>query len=128
MKEIYKDIKNYEGLYKISNMGNVLSLKTNKLLKINKITNGYCAVQLCKNGKRKLFLVHRLVAEHFISNPNNYNEVNHKDENKHNNTAKNLEWCTRKYNMNYKNLPKRQKLLKEYNDLLRNVNLHNNLQ
>ena len=120
-KEIWKPIKGYESLYKVSNLGNILSLKTNKLLKANMITNGYFAVQLCKNHKRKSFLVHRIVAEHFIDNPNNLPEINHKDENKGNNTVNNLEWCTRKYNMNYKQLPKRQQISKEYNKLLKSL-------
>ena len=105
----------------MSNLGNILSLKTNKLLKANMIANGYFAVQLCKNGKRKSFLVHRIVAEHFINNPNNLPEINHKDENKANNTVNNLEWCTRKYNMNYKQLQKRQQISKEYNKLLKSL-------
>lgn len=87
------------------------------------ISNGYFVVQLCKNNKRKNHLVHRLVAEHFIENPKSLPEINHKDEDKANNMVNNLEWCTRKYNMNYKQLPKRQQISKEYNKLLRSLSL-----
>lgn len=68
----------------------------------NKIgKDGYVRIILCKNGKYRTFLVHRLVAEHFISNNKNLPYINHKDENKQNNYANNLEWCTAKYNCNY---------------------------
>lgn len=122
--EIWKPINGYEFLYKISNLGNVLSLRTNKLLKQNMNTSGYFAVQLCKDGKRKSYLVHRLVAEHFINNPKRCPEVNHKDEDKSNNVVDNLEWCTRKYNMNYNQLPKKQKILKEYNQMLKELMMY----
>ena len=65
------------------------------------IRGGYYSVVLSKNGILKIFKVHRLVAQAFIPNPNNYKEVNHKDENKANNVVTNLEWCDRKYNQNY---------------------------
>lgn len=108
--EIWKDIKDYEGLYQVSNLGRVKSLDridSNKhpikerLLKCGKVDGGYLAVALCKNGKYKTFLIHRLVAQAFIPNPNNLPQVNHKDENKHNNCVQNLEWCDQKYNNNY---------------------------
>lgn len=102
MKEIWKDIKDYEGLYEVSNLGNVKSLRTNKILKPNKGSNGYLLVHLYNNGIRsKHILIHRLVAETFIPNPNNYQQVNHKDENIINNSIDNLEWCDSKYNANY---------------------------
>ncbi len=101
MIEIWKPIKGYEGLYLISNMGNVYSFYKNIILKPNKITNGYYQVKLFNNGKYKCFLVHKLVAEAFIPNPNNYPIINHKDEIKTNNKVNNLEWCTDKYNNNY---------------------------
>ena len=105
MKEEWRDIKDYEGLYQISNLGRVKSLNYNrtKKEKILKPRNsqGYLHVTLVKNSKCKGFTVHRLVAMHFIENPNNYPEVNHKDENKQNNKVENLEWCTDKYNKNY---------------------------
>lgn len=102
MQEIWKDIKDYEGLYKISNLGNVKSLKTNKNLYYSKSKN-YLRVSLNKDGIRKGYSIHRLVAEAFIPNPNNYPCVNHKDCNGNNNNVDNLEWCTHKQNNSYKN-------------------------
>ena len=113
MEEIWKDIQGYEGLYQISNLGRVKSLGriiTNKIrtyyredliLSPGKDKDGYFQVQLYKNGINKMRKVHRLVAETFILNPNNYPCINHKDENKQNNHVSNLEWCTVKYNQNY---------------------------
>lgn len=106
MIEIWKDIPGYEGKYQVSNTGEVKSLNYNgtgkaKLLKQLDNRYGYLRVTLFKNGKRKWFRVHRLVAMTFLPNPNNYREVNHKDENKYNNNVDNLEWCNAKYNMNY---------------------------
>lgn len=103
MNEEWRDIEEYEGLYQVSNLGRVKSLKfgKEKILKFGKHKKGYLLVCLCKDGKQKMFQVHRLVAIAFIPNPNNYQEVNHKDENKENNCVENLEWCTREYNVNY---------------------------
>lgn len=100
MKEIWKDIKGYEGLYKVSNLGKVYSIAYKKCLS-PRSDRGYLCILLHKSGNKKYFLIHRLVAEAFIPNPNNYPQVNHKDEDKQNNHVSNLEWCTRKYNMNY---------------------------
>lgn len=102
MEEIWKPIENYND-YKISNLGNVKSFKNNKekILKPSKNSSGYLQIVLCKNGKAKSYFIHKLVAKTFIKNKNNYNEVNHKDENKENNIVDNLEWCNRLYNMNY---------------------------
>lgn len=116
MKEIWKPISGYENLYKISNLGNVISLRNNRFLKHHMI-KGYLFVQLSKDGKSRNYLVHRLVAGAFIDNPNNLPEINHKDENPLNNVVFNLEWCTHKYNMNYNNLGKRIKIQKELNEL-----------
>lgn len=101
--ETFKSIKNYEGYYEISDCGNVKNSKTGRILKQYPKGAGYLMVALCKNGKTKWVLVHRLVAEHFIHNPDNLSEVNHKDENKLNNHVSNLEYCDRIYNMNYGN-------------------------
>ena len=105
MEEIYKDIEGYEGLYQVSNIGNVKSLNYNKTKKENvlkpAIRNGYLKVDLCKNKTRKTYSVHRLVAQAFIENPNNYPMINHKDESRTNNVFTNLEWCDNKYNSNY---------------------------
>ena len=101
MKEIWKDIEGYEGLYQVSDLGNVKSLKTNKNLYYSN-SNGYYRVGLFKD-KRTMRAIHRLVAEAFIPNPNNYPCVNHKDCNKHNNCIENLEWCDYKYNNYYGN-------------------------
>lgn len=107
MKEIWKDIKEYYGLYQVSNMGNVKSLnyhQTGKERILKPMVNkyGYLRVRLYKNGKCKMLTVHRLVLMTFapINNMNKL-EVNHKDENKKNNNLDNLEWCDRKYNSNY---------------------------
>lgn len=105
-KEIWKDITGYEGLYQVSNIGMVRSLNYRRtgrvqLLKLYKDRGGYLNVVLCKDGKEKRNLVHRLVAEAFIPNPDNLPQVNHKDENPSNNRVENLEWCDCKYNQNF---------------------------
>ena len=105
-KEIWKDIEGYEGKYQVSNKGRVKSLSYNKtgredIMKQRKSTNGYLMANLCKNGKHKHCLIHRLVASAFIHNPEGLPEVNHKDEDKTNNNVENLEWCDHLYNNNY---------------------------
>lgn len=95
-QEEWRDVVGYEGLYKISNKGNVRS--KNKQLNPTKLSTGYLQVALYKNGEHKKFGVHRLVALSFIDNPCDFPEVNHKDGNKANNDVDNLEWCTRKQN------------------------------
>lgn len=105
MDEVWKDIEGYEGLYQVSNTGQVKSLNYNQTgeIKVLKQGNakGYKRVGLFKNGKTKQYSVHRLVALAFISNPDDLPMVNHKDEDKTNNNVNNLEWCTHEYNMSY---------------------------
>lgn len=96
--EIWKDIKGYEGRYKISNQGAVKN-KHDHILKPEYSNKGYACVHLRKENKTKKYRVHRLVAETFIDNPDNLPEVNHIDENKVNNCVDNLEWCNRIQNM-----------------------------
>lgn len=104
-KEEWKTIKEFPN-YKVSNYGRVFSKYKNGLLKQFNDAYGYFQVNLNRHSKK----VHRLVAEAFIPNPNHLSEINHKDENKHNNKVSNLEWCTSKYNMNYGNVLKRSVL------------------
>ena len=114
MKEIWKDIAGYEGMYQVSSLGNVKSIARvvkrkgqpdlpvrERILKQGYDRKGYRTVVLRKEGKLKSFKVHRLVAFAFIPNIEEYPEINHKDENKQNNNAENLEWCTNKYNVNF---------------------------
>ncbi len=111
--EEWKDIKGFEGRYKVSNEGRVKSIDsviitgrgvrhyTEHFLTPAAIKNGYLKVYLSSEKKSKWYLIHRLVAEAFIENPDNLPEINHKDENTSNNKVENLEWCDRKYNINY---------------------------
>lgn len=102
--EIWKDIKGWEGLYQVSSHGRVKSFrkKEPRLLSTCIGIHGYCVVLLHDgNGHRKNERVHRLVAQTFIPNPNNYPYINHKDEDKTNNHVENLEWCTAEYNSNF---------------------------
>lgn len=106
MEEIWKDIEGYEGLYQVSNIGNVRSFESDKfhkgrLLKPYKMKNGYLQVCLYSRGTKKKYLVHRLVAKAFIANICLFEQVNHIDEDKENNCVSNLEWCDSKYNINY---------------------------
>ena len=114
------DIKGYEGLYKISNRGDVISLsKISGFLKLRERimtptvkANKYLDVKVIKNKISKHFYVHRLVAEHFIPNPNNLPQVNHKDNNPANNNVDNLEWCDNSYNIRYSDIPNKLKELR----------------
>lgn len=98
---MWKEIPNTDGLYLISDDGKVFSTRSNKVLKNQRMKNGYWRIELNFNGRYERHSIHRLVAESFVPNPNNYPCVNHKDENPSNNHASNLEWCTHKYNSNY---------------------------
>ena len=104
VNEIWKDINGYEGLYQISNFGNVKSLPRQgakgKILKPSKINIGYLRVGLNKNGKCKRYLIHRLVAEAFLPNPDNKPCIDHINANKTDNRICNLQWVTHKENMN----------------------------
>lgn len=99
MDEVWKQIKDCEN-YLISSYGKVKSLKNNIILK-QQIKKNYCLVYLYNKNGKKAKLVHRLVANAFIPNVNNFSQINHKDENPLNNKVDNLEWCTPKYNSNY---------------------------
>lgn len=143
MNKLWVDIPNYEGLYKISNYGEVLSLGNGGfsrykgkeiLMKPRKNRYGYLYINLSKNGVKKSYTIHRLVIKSFIPNPDNLPCVNHKDECKTNNfvgtpennfTDGNLEYCSYKYNTNYgscinrrcdktRNDPKRSKQVIQY--------------
>ena len=129
MQEIWKDIKGYDGFYQVSNKGNVKSLERidglgrtikEKMLKPI-ICSNYYYVNLKKKNVQERFSIHKLVAELFIPDKNNFKsmpdedrnkinlidlEVNHLDNDKKNNNVNNLEWCTRKYNINYSNTRK----------------------
>lgn len=97
----FKPIENYEDLYLVNKDGQIYSKKRNKLLSPGKSTNGYLYVVLCKNGEKKNFKVHRLVAMTFLDNPNNLPQINHIDGNKSNNHISNLEWCTASQNLKH---------------------------
>jgi NUMOD4 motif-containing protein/HNH endonuclease len=101
MEELWKDIINYEGLYQISSLGRILIIKTKKIKKLSLTKMGYYGIMLLKDKKSKNFLIHRLIAIHFIPNPNNLPIINHKDYNKLNNNIDNLEWCTYSHNINH---------------------------
>ena len=104
MREIWKPIKDYEGLYEVSNLGNIRSYiyhngTYDRILKPRKVKDGYLMVVLTKEKKRKSFQVHQLVARTFIPNIKGYKEVNHKNLDKTDNCVTNLEWTTRRENV-----------------------------
>ena len=110
IEEIWRPIEGYEGLYEVSSYGRVRSLDKydsmnrflrGRILRLFTDGLGYLRAQLYSNSKRKSFLVHRLVAQAFILNPDNLPQVNHRDENPSNDNVDNLEWCDGKYNVNY---------------------------
>lgn len=111
INEYFANLKGYENLYLISNYGTIKSVDKEvknkngyrkikgKILKPKIDKYGYYKIGLTKNKKQKFHTIHRLVAETFISNPNNYPIINHKDGNKQNNHTSNLEWCDYKQNI-----------------------------
>ena len=111
--EEWRDVVGYEGLYQVSSMGRVKSLERKvpkgygertvkeRILKPKTNRYGYLIVGLYAGGKRKMFFVHRLVCQAFHDNPDNKLDVNHINENKTDNRACNLEWCTRRENVNH---------------------------
>ena len=113
MTEIWLPIEGYENLYEVSNLGRVRRLESfvtntngvrrkvpGKILKPG-TARGYLIVNLSKNGISRPFLIHRIVSTAFLPNPDNLPQVNHRDENKQNNSVENLEWCSAKDNNNY---------------------------
>jgi hypothetical protein len=98
MEEIWKPIKEFENKYEISNLGRIRNIRTNHILKMTNQYGDYFSIILYDGEYKKSTRIHRLVAEAFIPNPNNYKYVNHKDMNKQNNCVDNLEWCTQSYN------------------------------
>ena len=129
--EEWRDIPGYEGFYKVSNYGRVKRLprhvitdkrKThNNIRVLKKTTRGYYCVNLSKENKTRWVFVHRIVAQVFIENPNNFPIINHKDENPQNNCVVNLEWCSYKYNCNYGTARQRQKESRANNPNDKNV-------
>ena len=106
MIEIWKDVEGYEGLYQVSNLGNVRSLNWRRLgivrnLYLKPHNKGYLQVELHRNSKCQTFTVHRLVAMHFVEGYEDGKIVNHKNEDKTDNHSENLEWVTYSYNNQY---------------------------
>jgi len=113
IKEIWKDIPEYEGLYQASSLGNIRSIDRiiydknlkrsrnfkGKILKQNIRNDGYLFVNLSKNGINKVVKIHRIIAKTFIKNSNNYKCINHINGNKQDNNINNLEWCTYSHNI-----------------------------
>lgn len=103
--EIWKDIKNYEGLYQVSNLGNIRSFPRRgtrgKILSPGFTKKGYLQVSLVKNGKGHPYRVHQLVGKNFIENPQKKEQINHKNGIKTDNRVENLEWCTNSENMEH---------------------------
>ena len=116
--EIWKPVVGYEGLYEVSNLGQIRSLGNTRgpsrfkgkitILRTEASWVGHLRVQLRKDGKYKHYYVHRIVAAAFLPNPDKLPIINHKDCNPLNNSVDNLEWCTQKYNANYADAQKKK--------------------
>ena len=115
MDTVWKDVKGYEGYYEVSNTGHVRSVdryvnckngmakRKGKMLRETERSKGYLCVRLSRNNEGRVVEIQRIVAIAFLPNPDDLPCVNHKDENKKNNSVENLEWCTYFYNNNYGN-------------------------
>ena len=115
--EQWRDIDGYDGMYQVSDLGRVRSRYSGewRVMKVVKSRVGYLQVGLWKDGKKKWFLVHRLVAQAFIENDNIFNtEVNHINEDKEDNKVRNLEYCDRRYNNTYNDINWRRKNVKRH--------------
>lgn len=125
IKEIWKPVKGYEGLYEVSNIGRVKSKrantriadKTDRIMKQKVDSHGYYRVNLYKNGKMKAYIVSRMVAEAFIPNPTNLPQVGHANDDQTNNTVENLYWTDSKENNNHNG--KMEKFQKLHNEKIR---------
>lgn len=139
--EVWKDILGYESLYAVSNYGRIKSLKRiipckgkansssyvvvhEKIKSFGDNGHGYIIVSLCKSNKSKMFYVHRLVAQAFIPNPLNLPTINHKDENKANNSVSNLEWCSFQYNNLYGTARQRTRKTRIEKGLNRSIDMY----
>ena len=100
MNEVWKEVDGFPNYY-VSNMGRIYTLNYKKILRPSLDKKGYEKITLTNGTKRFHTTVHKTVAKAFIPNPRNYEQVNHKDENKRNNCVENLEWCDTRYNIAY---------------------------